>query len=228
MKYNCIYTLLFLISITFFSTIKSEESIYSSFDLDFKSIDDNILNSFKDFEFGKDKQDTLNIKQKMKKVACLNIITTAIKESKSDIKHQLKKAKEENKNNFNKFISNMTETCIKIIKEKDIDQIFNHQNFEIKRFPLGKEDIEFKKHLELFLQENENFKKMEEIELERQKRNKMIINSIILGVIASMIFIFFYVIRKRKKLSDMDDKKGKDEKKSGHKKKGKNSEKKDI
>ena len=219
MKYNYIYSLIFILS-TFFSFIKSGESFYPLLDIDLNNIDDNTLKSFQDFEFSKDKQDTINIKQKMKKIACMNIITTVIKESNSEIKHQLKSAKSQNKNNFNIFINNMTETCIKIIKEKDIKQILNIENFEKKNFPLGKKEIKFEEHLSQFLEENERYKKMEEMEIYRQKRNKMIINSILIGTIVFIIFLIWNFGRK-KKGNDNDDKKAKNEKKSGHKKKGK-------
>ena len=219
MKYNYIYTLIFIFS-TFFSFIKSGESSYPLLDIDLNNIDDNTLKSFQDFEFSKDKQDTINIKQKMKKIACMNIVTTVIKESNSEIKHQLKSAKSQNKNNFNIFINNMTETCIKIIKEKDIKQILNIENFEKKNFPLGKKEIKFEEHLSQFLEENERYKKMEEMEIYRQKRNKMIINSILIGTIVFIIFLIWNFGRK-KKGNDNDDKKAKNEKKSGHKKKGK-------
>ena len=219
MKYNYIYTLIFILS-TFFSFIKSGESSYPLLDIDLNNIDDNTLKSFQDFEFSKDKQDTINIKQKMKKIACMNIITTVIKESNSEIKHQLKSAKSQNKNNFNIFINNMTETCIKIIKEKDIKQILNIENFEKKNFPLGKKEIKFEEHLSQFLEENERYKKMEEMEIYRQKRNKMIINSILIGTIVFIIFLIWNFGRK-KKGNDNGDKKEKNEKKNGHKKKGK-------
>ena len=219
MKYNYIYTLIFILS-TFFSFIKSGESSYPLLDIDLNNIDDNTLKSFQDFEFSKDKQDTINIKQKMKKIACMNIVTTVIKESNSEIKHQLKSAKSQNKNNFNIFINNMTETCIKIIKEKDIKQILNIENFEKKNFPLGKKEIKFEEHLSQFLEENERYKKMEEMEIYRQKRNKMIINSILIGTIVFIIFLIWNFGRK-KKGNDNNDKKEKNEKKSGHKKKGK-------
>ena len=219
MEYNYIYTLIFILS-TFFSFIKSGESSYPLLDIDLNNIDDNTLKSFQDFEFSKDKQDTINIKQKMKKIACMNIITTVIKESNSEIKHQLKSAKSQNKNNFNIFINNMTETCIKIIKEKDIKQILNIENFEKKNFPLGKKEIKFEEHLSQFLEENERYKKMEEMEIYRQKRNKMIINSILIGTIVFIIFLIWNFGRK-KKGNDNNDKKEKNEKKSGHKKKGK-------
>ena len=219
MKYNYIYTLIFILS-TFFSFIKSGESSYPLLDIDLNNIDDNTLKSFQDFEFSKDKQDTINIKQKMKKIACMNIITTVIKESNSEIKHQLKSAKSQNKNNFNIFINNMTETCIKIIKEKDIKQILNIENFEKKNFPLGKKEIKFEEHLSQFLEENERYKKMEEMEIYRQKRNKMIINSILIGTIVFIIFLIWNFGRK-KKGNDNGDKKEKNEKKSSHKKKGK-------
>ena len=220
MKYNFVLTLIvFLFS--FFSLIKSEESNHPILDFDLSSVDDNILKSFEDFDFIKDKKDTLNIKQKMKKVACLNIITNVIKQSKSDIKQQIKNAKNENKNNFNIFINNMTNTCIQIIKEKDIAQILNHENFENKRFPLGKEDIKFKEHLREFLEDNERIKKMEEMKIARQKRNKMIFNSVIVGTVVLVILILFNLLRKKKKGNNNDDK---NEKKSGHKKKNKNKE----
>ena len=207
MKYNYIYTLIFIFS-TFFSFIKSGESSYPLLDMNLNNIDDNTLKSFQDFEFSKDKQDTINIKQKMKKIACMNIITTVIKESNSEIKHQLKSAKSQNKNNFNIFINNMTETCIKIIKEKDIKQILNIENFEKKNFPLGKKEIKFEEHLSQFLEENERYKKMEEMEIYRQKRNKMIINSILIGTIVFIIFLIWNFGRK-KKGNDNNDNLGK-------------------
>ena len=57
-------------------------------------------------------------------------------------------------------------------KEKDIKQILNIENFEKKNFPLGKKEIKFEEHLSQFLEENERYKKMEEMEIYRQKRKK--------------------------------------------------------
>ena len=102
-----IYFLLILNS--YFLFIISEESSFSLLDMNLNIIDDNLLKSFNDLKFSKDKQDIIIIQQKMKKVACLNIITKAIKESKSDIKNQIELAKSQNKNNFNKFIHNMAD-----------------------------------------------------------------------------------------------------------------------
>ena len=51
---------------------------------------DDVLSKFKDFDFAKEKQDIILIKEKMKKVACLNIISAIIKEAETDIKLKLK------------------------------------------------------------------------------------------------------------------------------------------
>ena len=59
MKFNFIFSLLILNS--YFEFIKPEESSYSLLDFDFKSVDDNILKSFNNFEFEKDKKDILKI-----------------------------------------------------------------------------------------------------------------------------------------------------------------------
>ena len=61
-------------------------------------------------------------------------------------------------------INNMTDTCIKIIKEKDIKEILNHENFKKKQFPINKKDVKFEEHLAQFLEENERIKKIEEME----------------------------------------------------------------
>ena len=58
------------------------------------------------------------------------------------------------------------------------------------------------------------------MEIYRQKRNKMIINSIFIGTIVFIIFLIWNFARK-KKGNDNGDKKEKNEKKSSHKKKGK-------
>ena len=217
MKFNFIFSLLILNS--YFEFIKPEESSYSLLDFDFKSVDDNILKSFNNFEFEKDKQDILKIQKKMKKVACLNIITKIIKESKSDIKNQLKSAKNQNKNNFNIFINNMTDTCILKIKDKDVKQILNTDNFEKKNFPFYKEDIKFKEHLIQFLEENKRMKKLEELESNRKKRNKIILNTVSIGVGVLVTLFIWNLLRKKKKKNDSDEKKEKIDKKSGHKKK---------
>ena len=225
MKLNIIYTFL-LISNSFFTYIKSEDSSFSLLDMNFSTIDDNILKSFNnDFEFSKDKQDIISIQQKMKKVACLNIITKVIKESKSDIKNQIKSAKAQNKNNFNKFIHDMTNTCINIIKEKEVKQILNIENFENKNFPLGKKEIQFDEHLARFFEDNEIFKKIEEIIELKKQRKKMIINTTCIAISVLIIFYMCYIIRKIKKGKNDFDNKDKKEKKSGNKKKGKKIEK---
>ena len=220
MKLNIIYTFLLILS-SFFTYIKSEDSSNPLLDMNLTTIDDNILKSFNDFEFSKDKQDIISIQKKMKKVACLSIITKEIKESKSDIKNQIKSAKSQNKNNFNNFIHNMTDTCVQIIKEKEVKQILNIENFENKNFPLGKKEIQFDKHLTQFIEDNERIKKMEEIELNRKKRNKMIINTTAYAFCVLLCFYVGYIIRKIKKGKNNFDKKEKNEKKSGNKKKGK-------
>ena len=220
MKYDIIYIYILILTIIF-SFIKSDDSSYPLLDMNLYTIDDDILKSFTDFEFSKDKQDILSIQQKMKKIACLSVITKVIKESKSDIKEQIKSAKSENKNNYNKFIHNMTDTCVQKIKEKEVKQILNIENFEKKNFPFGKKEIQFEKHLTQFIEDNERIKKMEELELLRKKRNKMIINSTIVAVCVLVVFIICNLFRKKKKNDDID----KNEKKSGHKKKGKKSEK---
>ena len=218
MKFNFVYSL-FIILTLYLTSIKSSESTYSILDMELNSINDNILNSFDDFEFVKDKHDTLNIKQKMKKVACLNIIVNIIKESKTDVKNQIKSAKLQNKNNFNKFINNMTNTCIEKIKEKDIEKILNHENFEKKNFPLSKKDIKFEEHLEQFLEENEKIKKIEEMELVKKKRNQMILNSILIGSGILIIFLIFSLLRRKKNTKNKVDENN--TQKTGNKKKKK-------
>ena len=220
MKFYITYSLILFLT-EYLTSIKSEDSSYSILDMELNSIDDKLLNSFKDFEFVKDKHDTLNIRQKMKKVACLNIVIKAIKESKADIINQLKAAKEENKNNFNKFINNMTDTCIKIIKEKDIKEILNHENFAKKKFPLNKKDIKFEEHLEQFFTENERIKKVEEMELIRLKRNKIISNTIFVGSGVLLIFCVFSLLKKKRYTNKIEEN---NTKKAGNKKKKKKNE----
>ena len=220
MKFYITYSLILFLT-EYLTSIKSEDSSYSILDMELNSIDDKLSNSFKDFEFVKDKHDTLNIRQKMKKVACLNIVIKAIKESKADIINQLKAAKEENKNNFNKFINNMTNTCIKIIKEKYIKEILNHENFAKKKFPLNKKDIKFEEHLEQFFTENERVKKVEEMELIRLKRNKIISNTIFIGSGVLLIFCIFSLLKKKRYTNKIEEN---NTKKTGNKKKNKKNE----
>ena len=215
MKYNYIYIYIFYILLI---SIKSKQTSYSLFDIDLDNINDNILSKFKDLELSKDKQDIITIKQKMKKVACLTIVSTALKELEPDIKQKLKKAKEDYKNNFNTFINNMTNTCINVIKEQDIKKILNHENIENKNYPLEEEWVNFEENFELFLKENERMKKLEAIENERKIRNKRILNSIIIGIIVIIIFIIGRIIKKRKEVKN-EDKDDKTQKKTSHNKK---------
>ena len=217
MKYNLIYVFSILSSI-FLISIKSTEYSYSLFDIDLDNINDDVLSKFKDFDFAKEKQDIILIKEKMKKVACLNIISAIIKEAETDIKLKLKKAKDEYKNNFNKFINNMTDICINIIKEQDIKKILNHENFQDKNFPLDEESLKFEENLDKFLQENERIKTLEKIENEKKIRNKRILYSIVIGVIGILIFIIGRKIKKKKGEKN-DNKDDKNQKKTGHNKK---------
>ena len=158
----------------------------------------------------------------MKKLACLNIISAIIKEAETDIKLKLKKIKDEYKNNFNKFINNINNTCIEIIKEKDIEKIMNHENFDKKNFPLNKKDIKFEEHLSKFLEENEKIKKIEEMELIKKKRNHVILNSIFIFFGILIIFFIFSLLRKKGNTKNKKDENN--EKKIGNKKKKKKNE----
>ena len=217
MKNNFIFITLYLL--VFFNT-KSKETSYPLFDIDVDNINDDFLSKFKGFDFAKDKQDIITIKQKMKKISCLNIIIATIKEAESDLKIKLKKAKDEYKNNFNIFINNMTNICMDIIKEQDIKKILNHENFENKNFILYEESIKFEENLDKFLIENEKIKKLEQIENDRKIRNKRILNSLIIGAIMIIIFIIIRKLKKKKEGNREDkDKEDKNQKKSGHNKK---------
>ena len=90
---------------------------------------------------------------------------------------------------------------------------------------MGKKEIQFDEHLARFIENNEIFKKIEEIIELKKQRKKMIINTTCIAISVLIIFYMCYIIRKIKKGKNDFDNKDKKEKKSGNKKKGKKIEK---
>ena len=190
------------------------ETFSSIYDFDL-NISEDILKKYKDFDFIKDKQNILSVQEKMKKVSCLNLINNIIKEANDDLKNKLKEAKEENKENFRKFIKNITETCINKINKEEINKILDYQNIIDKTNKVNYDLLNFNENFDKLKKENKKIKNL--IELEKQKiiKNYRIKMAIYAGVIIIICFVIIFFIKnlKKKKIEEKEEKKGKSKKK---------------
>ena len=190
------------------------ETFSSIYDFDL-NISEDILKKYKDFDFIKDKQNILSVQEKMKKVSCLNLINNIIKEANDDLKNKLKEAKEENKENFRKFIKNITETCINKINKEEINKILDYQNIIDKTNKVNYDLLNFNENFDKLKKENKKIKNL--IELEKQKiiKNYRIKMAIYAGVIIIICFVIIFFLKnlKKKKIEEKDEKKGKSKKK---------------
>ena len=190
------------------------ETFSSIYDFDL-NISEDILIKYKDFDFIKDKQNILSVQEKMKKVSCLNLINNIIKEANDDLKNKLKEAKEENKENFRKFIKNITETCINKINKEEINKILDYQNIIDKTNKVNYDLLNFNENFDKLKKENKKIKNL--IELEKQKiiKNYRIKMAIYAGVIIIICFVIIFFIKnlKKKKIEEKEEKKGKSKKK---------------
>ena len=190
------------------------ETFSSIYDFDL-NISEDILKKYKDFDFIKDKQNILSVQEKMKKVSCLNLINNIIKEANDDLKNKLKEAKEENKENFRKFIKNITETCINKINKEEINKILDYQNIIDKTNKVNYDLLNFNENFDKLKKENKKIKNL--IELEKQKiiKNYRIKMAIYAGLIIIICFVIIFFIKnlKKKKIEEKEEKKGKSKKK---------------
>ena len=190
------------------------ETFSTIYDFDL-NISEDILKKYKDFDFIKDKQNILSVQEKMKKVSCLNLINNIIKEANDDLKNKLKEAKEENKENFRKFIKNITETCINKINKEEINKILDYQNIIDKTNKVNYDLLNFNENFDKLKKENKKIKNL--IELEKQKiiKNYRIKMAIYAGVIIIICFVIIFFIKnlKKKKIEEKEEKKGKSKKK---------------
>ena len=190
------------------------ETFSSIYDFDL-NISEDILKKYKDFDFIKDKQNILSVQEKMKKVSCLNLINNIIKEANDDLKNKLKEAKEENKENFRKFIKNITETCINKINKEEINKILDYQNIIDKTNKVNYDLLNFNENFDKLKKENKKIKNL--IELEKQKiiKNYRIKMAIYAGVIIIICFVIIFFLKnlKKKKIEEKEEKKGKSKKK---------------
>ena len=187
------------------------ETFSSIYDFDL-NISEDILKKYKDFDFIKDKQNILSVQEKMKKVSCLNLINNIIKEANDDLKNKLKEAKEENKENFRKFIKNITETCINKINKEEINKILDYQIIIDKTNKVNYDLLNFNENFDKLKKENKKIKNL--IELEKQKiiKNYRIKMAIYAGVIIIICFVIIFFLKNLKK-KKIEEKKGKSKKK---------------
>ncbi len=184
--------------------VETEESIPSLFDINFiKNI--NIKDKYKNFNFEKEKQEVISINEKMKKVSCLNLINELMKKDAS-LKDKFKNLKNENKDNYKSFIHNITQSCILQIKNEEVDMILNYHNKNIRDefFKILKLD----ENIEKLLKQNEIIKKMKEIEIKnntRNKRIKMVIYTICAILASTILWIILNKNKKEKNESHKDN-----------------------
>ena len=198
---------LFLISliILLFTIIRSEDSFSSILNINFNNINDDILKNYKDFDFVKDKQRFIIIKDKIKKVSCLNLINNAIKEINNETKNKLKEIKIEDKENIKIFIKNITNNCINKIKDDEIYKILDYKKVISNENYINNEILNFNEFFSELIKQNEFKKKVKESEIEKSKkqyRTKMIIYAIIIIIVSLIISIIF---NKRKKNENIGD-----------------------
>ena len=217
-KFTNIVPNLYLIFITIifrFNIVKSEKSAFSLLDFNFSKIDDHILSKYKDFDFSEDKQNILSIKEKMKKVACLQLINNHIKTNNNELKNKLKETKRENKVNFKMFIKNITDICIKNINKEEINKILNYLMIIDKQVNINDNLLRFNENFEKLLEKNEYDKKIKDIEIKKNNRKKLI-QYLIYIICIGFIFIVAILIfrnKKKKNIEVVDDKKSKSKKK---------------
>ena len=218
---NIIYSSILIINFIFIQIkeTKSDKSFSSILDFDFLNSNDDILTKYKDFDFSQDKQNIISIQNKMKKVACLNLINQHIKENKIGLKKKLKEAKEENKENYKIFIKNITDICINQITDDEIKNLFNYQNIIYKENKVNSDLLKFNENFEKLLKNNELNKKLKEVENEKNKRYKRI-KVFIYFICIIFIFVIIIIIFKRfKKKTISEEERDKKDKKVKSKKK---------
>ena len=192
--------------------IKTEEKISSILDFDINNnLNDDILTKNKDFDFLNDRNSVISIKNKTKKVACLMVIDKAIKND-NNLKNKLKEAKSENKVNYKKFIKNITDNCIKHIKDEEVNKILDYQFTTLKDNGINAEELlQINVYLKELLEQNEILNKLKELEIKKEIRNNIIKNIIFFILVIAICLIILYIFKyiKKTKKGEKEDKKNK-------------------
>ena len=206
---NIICSLYFILLIIFVKENKAKKSIPSLFDFNLDEINDDVIKKNKDFDLYEEKETILLAREKMKKLACLNLINKLTKDADDELKNKLKDAKEINKNNFKKFIENMTDSCTKQIKEDKINKILKYQNIMNNKINADKNILEFDKYFTELSKQTEYYKNLKEMEIQKEKRKFIIkIIAIILCIfIVCLILVTLFKKCKRKDKEEKEDKK---------------------
>ena len=206
-----------ILYILLLSGIKTEEKISSILDFDINNnLNEDILTKNKDFDFLNDRNTVISIKNKTKKVACLMFIDKVIKND-NNLKNKLKEAKSENKVNYKKFINKISDNCIKHIKNEEVNKILDYQFTTSKDDGMNAEELlQINVCLKELLEQNENLKKLKELEIKKEKRNNIIKNIIFIILIIVICLVIFYIFKylKKAKKGEKDDKKDKKLKKN--------------
>lgn len=204
-----------ILYILLLSGIKTEEKISSILDFDINNnLNEDILTKNKDFDFLNDRNTVISIKNKTKKVACLMFIDKVIKND-NNLKNKLKEAKSENKVNYKKFINKISDNCIKHIKNEEVNKILDYQFTTSKDDGMNAEELlQINVCLKELLEQNENLKKLKELEIKKEKRNNIIKNIIFIILIIVICLVIFYIFKylKKAKKGEKDDKKDKNTK----------------
>ena len=206
---NIICSLYFILLIIFVKENKAKKSIPSLFDFNLDDINDEVIKKNKEFNLNEEKETILLAREKLKKLACLNLINKITKDADDELKNKLKDAKETNKNNFKQFIDNMTDCCTKQIKQDKIKRILKYQNVINNKINADKNILEFDKYFTELSKKNEYYKKIKEMEIQKEKRFFLIKMFAIIICIFIVCLILVKLLKKcrRKDKEEKDDKK---------------------
>ena len=167
---NIICSLYFILLIIFVKENKAKKTIPSLFDFNLDDINDDVIKTNKDFNLNEEKETIVLAREKLKKLACLSLINKITKDADDELKNKLKDAKETNKNNFKQFIGKMTDSCAKQIKQDKINRILKYQNIINNKINADKNILEFDKYFTELSKKNEYYKKVKEMEIQKEKK----------------------------------------------------------
>ena len=200
---------LYLIIYIFFIIIqntKTKKPFNSIFDLDFNDLNDDTLKKYKDFDFYYDKQNIISIKEKEKKVSCLNLINKILKDN-NELKKKFKEAKMENKEKYKYFINNITDNCINKINKDEINEILNYENVISNKINFNEDLLKINEFYDKFYVE----KKVIDENIQSFRIKMFLYFSVV--IIVFMILLILIVSSKKKKNEDKDVKNIKSKKK---------------
>ena len=149
---SSIYLIINILFILFQNT-KTKKSLKSIFDFDFNDLNDDTLKKYKDFDFYYDKQNINSIKEKEKKVSCLNLLNKVIKDN-NELKKKFKDRKMENKEKYKYFINNITDNCINKINKDEINEILNYENIISNKINFNDDLLKINEYYDQFYGEN--------------------------------------------------------------------------